>query len=491
MPARRPCMGMGMEADAILVLDVGSSSLKAALVSRGGEPLAERVVGYATRAPAPGRQEQDPEDWWRALREVAGALPAPSALVLTGTMQNLVPTGPDGRAAGPAILYSDGRIDAGRLAALRQRLPVDHEARIGNAADAAQPVFKILAGEGRGAATLHFGAKDVLIQRLTGARVIDPTVATTSGLMALARRDWDDELLAAAGVARDRVPRIVPADSLVGQVTAVAAAETGLPEGLPVVCGCGDAGASVWGAGSEALGAQSVTLGTSGWIAATVPMPGELPRPHYTLAAPVGDPVIAIAPILTAGAALDWVAARLGVPPAAMLDAARDADPERAPLFLPYLMGERSPFEDRAVRAALLGLDAAHEAGAIARAAVEGVAHAVRHCREALGPATGRLVATGGAAEDPLMRQTLADVLGTEVAVVAHPRLATALGAARIGWRALGVDAPPTALRETARPAEGSRARVGIRYRAYVEASGMARRLAALMAPANDREETP
>ena len=479
-----------METDALLVLDVGSSSLKGALVSRGGEPLAERVVAYPTHAPAPGRQEQDPEDWWQALREVAGALPEPSALVLTGTMQNLVPLGPDGRAMGPAILYSDGRIDAARLATLRPRLPEDHEARIGNAADAAQPVFKLLAGEGRGAATLHFGAKDVLIQRLTGARVIDPTVATTSGLMALATRDWDDELLAAAGVARDRLPRIASADEVIGHVTPGAAAETGLPEGTAVVCGCGDAGASMWGAGAETPGAQSATLGTSGWVAATVPTPADLPRPHYTLAAPVGDHVIAIAPILTAGAALDWVAARLGLSADAAMDAAREADPAGAPLFLPYLRGERSPFEDRAVRAALLGLDAAHEAGAIAYAAVEGVAHAVRHCREALGPSEDRLTVTGGAAEDSLVRQTLADVLGAEVAPVRHPRLATALGAARIGWRALGVEVPPAPLGDTARPAEGSRARVAMRYAAFVEASGMARRLAALMA-AETREETP
>ena len=479
-----------MERDAILVLDLGSSSLKGALVSRTGAVLGEASAAYPTHAPAPGRQEQDPEDWWRALGEVAraltgadSALPDAAAVVLTGTMQNLVPVDEGGRPMGPAILYSDGRIDASRLAALRRRLPADHEARIGNAADAAQPVFKRLAGEGAGAAVLHVGAKDALIHRLTGVRVIDPTTATTSGLMSLARGDWDDDILAASGMERARLPRIAPADAVVGRVTADAAARTGLPEDLPVICGCGDAGASVWGAGVEAQGAQSVYLGTSGWVAMSVPMPRDLPRPHYTLAAPVGDGAIAIAPILTAGAALDWIAARLGLSVGAALDAARGADPEQAPLFLPYLLGERSPFEDRSVRAALWGLDASHDAGAIAWAAVEGIAHAVRHCREALGPSAGAVTATGGAAEAPLVRQVLADVLGAEVRPVAHPRLATALGAARIGWRALGAVPPPAALGDSARPAKGSRARVEMRYRAHVEASGMARRLAAIITP--------
>lgn len=478
--------------DPLLVLDLGSSSLKGALVAPDGAVTAEAAAGYPTAAPAPGRQEQDPEDWWRALREVAAALGGrPAALVLTGTMQNLVPLDADGRAVAPAILYSDGRIGADRLAALRARLPNDYEARVGNAADGAQTVFRLMDAAERGepwlarAETLHIGAKDVLAQRLTGARAVDPTTATTSGLMALSRLDWDDELLAAADVERARLPRIAPADATLGPVTREAAAATGLAEGLPVICGCGDAGASIWGAGAEAPGARSVTLGTSGWIAATVPLPGG-PRPHYTLAAPLGERAIAIAPILTAGAAIDWVAARLGLTVEEALRAAASADRARAPLFLPYLSGERSPFEDRAVRAALMALDAGHGPGDIAYAAVEGMAHAIRHAGEALDGAGGPVTAAGGGAESALVREVLACVLGAEVRRAAHPRLATALGAARIGWRALGREMPAALAAGAERPREGSRARIEMRYRAHVEASGMARRLATLGAQGED-----
>ena len=474
---------------AILVLDLGSSSLKAALVGRDGVPTARRAAGYPTHAPGPGRQEQDPEDWWRALRgavrDLLARAPAPEAVALTGSMQNLIPVDAEGAAVGPAILYSDGRIGPDRLAALRARLPEDHEARIGNAADAAQTVFRIMDAAERGAMAgargVHIGAKDWAAQRLTGARVTDPTTATTTGLMNLARGDWDGAILEAAGVAPGLLPRILPGDAAAGGVSASAARDTGLPEGLPVIVGAGDAGASLWGVGAEGPGARSAYLGTSGWVAASVPRP-PAPRPHYTLAAPTGDLAVAVAPILTAGGALDWVAARLGLPVEALAEAAERADPDRAPLFLPYLLGERSPFEDRRVRGAFLGLDAGHGAGALALAALEGVAHAIRHAAEGL-EARGPVTVTGGAAEAAVMRRVLARVLDAPVRRAAHPRLATALGAARLGWRALGVDAPALVDAEVERPAPAARARAAARYRAHVEASSMARRLAALLGP--------
>ena len=459
---------------ALLVLDVGTSSLKSALVGPDGSVSAERQIAYGTRSPLPGRQEQDPEDWWRALEAVCEGL-APEAVVLTGTMQNCIPTGADGRPAGPAILYSDGRVR--ELGAFRARMPADHEARMGNVADAAQTVWKLMSGEAAGARGVHVGAKDPLVERLTGERVTDPTTAATSGLMALATRDWDDELLAAAGVERGRLPRIVPADTVVGRTR-----EGPLPAGIPVVCGCGDAAASLWGVGAEAPGVRSAYLGTSGWVAATVAVP-DAPRPHYTLAAPVGELAVAIAPVLTAGGALEWAAARLGLPISKAL--AVEEGRREPPLFLPYLIGERSPFEDRAVRGALLGLDAAHDGADLMRGAVEGIAHALRHASETM-EAEGPLVLTGGAGEAPLMRRALARAFGVEVRRSARPRLATALGAARIGWRALGVEVEAPLAPEVDAPDEGSRARAAIRYRAYREASGMARRLAATLGEGRD-----
>lgn len=475
---------------AVLVLDVGSSSLKAALVDRGGTPLAERAAGYATHAPLPGRQEQDPEDWWRALRtavgDLLGIVEAPEAVALTGTMQNLIAVDADGAPVAPAILYSDGRITASRLAALRARLPEDYEARIGNGTDAAQTVFKLMdaaeRGQMEGVHGVHVGAKDWVAERLTGARVTDPTTATTSGLMSLRRRDWDEAILEAAGLDRALLPRILPGDAAAGGVTAQAARETGLREGLPVICGAGDAGASLWGVGAEVPGARSAYLGTSGWVAASVPVP-EAPRPHYTLAAPTGELTVAVAPILTAGSALAWVAARLGLSVEALAAAAEGApDPARAPLFLPYLLGERSPFEDRRVRGAFLGLDAGHGTADLAYAAVEGVTHAIRHAAEDL-DASGPVAVTGGAAESAFVRRVLAEALDAPVRRAAQPRLATALGAARLGWRALGVDAPALVEPGEEAPREASRARAAMRYRAHVEASGWARRLAALLPP--------
>jgi xylulokinase len=204
----------------LLAVDCGSSALKAVLFGGEGSIRAAVSRPLVTNAGSNRSQEQDPEDWWTALKEAIAALPAGeevSALVFTGSMQNLIALRPDGRAAAPAVLYSDRRLEEEEIVALAVRLPQDYAARTGNRLDPAHTILKLMRLEaflpaGARAEDLRwaFGAKDALTLRLTGRLAIDPTTASTTGLMDIASSAWDRELVALAGVEPECLPEILP-----------------------------------------------------------------------------------------------------------------------------------------------------------------------------------------------------------------------------------------------------------------------------------------
>lgn len=435
--------------DHLLALDLGSSGLKAVLFDRAGGVAAQAEAGYPTRAASDGGQEQDPADWWQATIAASGLLPAAlrdrtAAVVLVGTMENLVALDAAGLPVRPALLYSDPR-GAAAFERLRPALEAaGAPALLGNTLDPLATAFKAAwldeaEPEAAARATLLLpGAKDALALRLTGAATTDPVTATTSGLMDLARRDWSPALCRICGIAVGRLPPIRAAGAILGSTTQEVSAALGLPAATPVVNGCGDAGASLVGAGDE--GGAHIYLGTSGWIARSRPLDASvLPRPFYTLAHPEDGLAIEVAPILTAGDAAAWFG-RIAGAGIALLDAqasARDAAPPDL-MFLPYLKGERSPFVDLALRGAFIGLDAAHDRADLHLAVLEGVALALAGVLEAMGGAAGPLRLTGGGARSRVWPQLIADACGETVECLDLPAATTAFGGFRIAAAALG-----------------------------------------------------
>lgn len=430
-----------MSGDGILVFDIGTSSLKAALVDAAGRIAATAESAYGD---SPGAHRQDSAAWWRAARSAVRTLGAirPQAIAFSGTMENLIPVTADGAGVGPAILYSD---PCGEAALERKRGTLEAIGAatiLGNAPEPLMTAFKILWLAERQPDVLNqsrwllLSPKDVLILRMTGRAVADPITASTSGLMDMARRQWSAPLAAVLGVDLEKLPEIMPANAVAGGLLPAVADALGLPADVPVVNGCGDAGASTLGAGCTQFGDVSVYLGTTGWVARVVADTGLAEASKcYRLAHPEPGRIIEIGPLLAAGGCATWARKTCGLELDAAEAAAQEAD--RNPpglLFLPYLSGERAPFLDLDVRGAYLGLDAGHGAGDLYYAALEGVAFALAANLAALRGAddTGAVRLSGGGARSPLWAQLIADATGSSVAPAREPEFLTALGAASL-----------------------------------------------------------
>jgi len=432
---------------AVLVFDVGTSGLKAAVFDANGEVLGRAEAAYPASA-VPHRQS--PEGWWRAAVEAMDHVGSHNigAIVLTGTMENLIPVSKTGQGLGDAILYSDP-CGEGYVSAYAERLAEAGAAGIaGNSPEPLMTAFKLAWLCENAPATFAEagwflpGSKDYLALRLTGKVVTDPTCAATTGLMDIATRDWSDALLEVFGIERRRLPEILPAATMIGGVSKSAAAALGVEPGIPVINGCGDAGATTIGGGADKAEDVSLYLGTTGWVARVVAADAhKAARPFYRLPHPLTEGLIEIAPILSGGAAAAWARDAFNVDVALAESLAAVVD--RAPgglVFLPYLNGERSPFLDLDVRASFLGVSAGDGAGALYYAVLEGVAFAIAENLDTMGRAgSGRVSLVGGGALSKVWPAIIADVLGTPIVAPGDPLSATSFGAFRIAQRALGL----------------------------------------------------
>ncbi|MFW5418834.1 sugar kinase [Nocardiopsis sp. CNT-189] len=456
-----------MGTDALLGVDLGTSGVKALVIGVDGELLGEAEAGYPVRSPQPGWAEGDPGEWWAAtVRAVRSALERAasgraaerrpdgvriSGIGLDGQMHGLVLTAADGAPVRPALLWADRRA-AGDLEPWTA-LPAGERERLAN------PVVPGMTGpllrwaarsepDAVRAARWALLPKDWLRMRLTGAAATDPSDASATLLWDVPADTWSRAALASAGLPERLLPPVLPSGSAAGALTGEAAAELGLPPGVPVAAGAGDtpAGLLASGAGEDEV---RLTVGSGAQLVAPTGDPAPFPGGHvYRTAEPGGW--YRMAAVQNAGIALDWVRRLLGADWEELYAAADQGGPGAGGvLFVPHLTGERTAGtgtgrgEDGAA-GRLSGLSLGTGRTELLRAAVEGVALSIRHAASALpggAPATIRL--TGGGARDPRFRHLLADVLGAELRPTSL-RSPSALGAALLAARAVGVPlAPP------------------------------------------------
>jgi xylulokinase len=431
----------------VLALDIGSTSVKAIVVGPDGEVVASGDAPHETIRAAGGQVEQDPAAWWagcaRAIAMCGSSARSVGAIAVTGQMQDLIAIASDGP-IGNAVLYSDTRAttEHGRLTAQLSRTWSE---AVGAEPDATNVAAKYLWLRDHGYAVgphLLFGSHSVVVQAMTGALVCDPTTAATTALFDLRTRSWWQPVLDAASIDRASLPRLCASDEVLAPLLTRAAAQLGLVEGTPVVHAAGDAVATTMGVVGDAFDAPYAYLGTTGWVAVLTEQRGD--APGVIVLPAVGNAWLAVAPILSAGATVDWVrTAVLGDISFADMD--RLAAPVSAAadglVMLPHLAGSRAPHPDPASAGVYVGLRPNTGRGQIAAAAYEGVAHALRQIAGVLGVSADRdLAVCGGGARSDVWCQAIADVMGRTV-IARDDTHATLLGAAQCAWRGLGVTA--------------------------------------------------
>ena len=453
----------------ILAHDLGTTGDKATLFSGEGTLLCSSFSAYPTSYPQTGWAEQDAGDYWqsfcdstKALIEKARMNPGDIAVVsFSGQMMAALPIDKDGTPLRSSIIWADLR-STKQAAEIGQRIGEDRvynltghrlspsysAAKIMWIRDNEPDVYK---------KTYKFiHAKDSVVQRLTGKVYTDYSDASGMNLLDINSLRWSEEMLNATGIERSKLPDPVESTEVVGKVGGTAAGQSGLKEGTPVAIGGGDGPCATAGAGVVRLGEAYIYVGSSTWMGLASDKPIIDPEKrtftfvHFKkgLYMPAGT-------MQAGGGSFKWFRDILG---RTETEAAEQAGvdvydllslkAEQAPcasaglLFLPYLMGERSPLWDPNARGCFIGLSMMHDKRHLVRAVLEGVAYNMRHIQDAFseqGVTCEAVRMIGGGAKSRVWCAIFADILERPIQRLNFIEEATSVGAAIAGGVGVGL----------------------------------------------------
>jgi xylulokinase len=442
-----------------LGIDIGTSAVKAVLIDGGQRIVAEGAAPIDISTPKPRWSEQDPESWWRAtlaalaaLRSAAGpAWQDVRAIGLSGQMHGAVLLGEDMRVLRPAILWNDGRA-AAECAELEAAIP-DLGQRAGVPAMPGFTAPKLLWLK-RHEPDVHARIAHVLLPkdyirlRLTGACATDLSDAAGTLWLDQAERRWSPALVEPSGATMAQMPRLLEGTEASGGLLPGPAAELGLPAGLIVAAGGGDAAAGAIGIGAIDEGDAFLSLGTSGQLFMTTESYRPCPERYlhaYCHALP--GRWFQMAALLNGASCLPWIARQLGRDDLGTLlaEVAAKAPRPTGLTFLPYLTGERTPHNDPAARGAFIGLGPETTPAGMVRAVLEGVAFACAEARDSLtaaGARFGSLGVIGGGARSTFWLSIMAAALDLPLRRYRGGDKGPAFGAARLARLARTGEAP-------------------------------------------------
>ncbi|MDE2397693.1 MAG: xylulokinase [Burkholderiales bacterium] len=444
-------------------IDIGTSSVKSALVGEGEQVLASASRPLSVSRPASGFSEQNPQDWWQAVCETLDELKAghPAELAkavaigLSGQMHGATLLDARGEVLRPCILWNDTR-SAAQCERLTRAWP-ELGAVTGNLAMPGFTAPKLMwVAEHEPdvfARVAHVLLPKAYVNwRLCGDKVEEMSDASGTLWLDVARRDWSDAALAATGMRRDQMPRLVEGNAVAGELLPQWVERWGFERPPLIAGGAGDNAAGAVGLGALHAGDAFVSLGTSGVLWATTAAFAPAPaRAVHAFCHAVPATWHQMGVLLSAAASLSWWAAMAGSGEAALLAEIGEKPAPSRCWFAPYLSGERTPHNDAAVRGGFIGLDSAAPRAEMTLAVLEGVAYAMRDAQQALAGAGTQLREAdliGGGARSPLWSQIMADVLNLPLHQVAESEIGCAFGASRLARMAAG--AP---LHSLARPA--------------------------------------
>jgi xylulokinase len=441
-----------------LGIDLGTSAVKACILDAQGGVAATASAPLEVAHPFEGASEQECGWWWTAVVQAVGGIdPALRARVraigLSGQMHGAVLLDRDRQPVRPVILWNDARATQ----ACAQMLEAEPEAgEIAGALPMAGFTAPKLLWLARHEPETHARIAAVLLPkdyiglRLHGRLVTDPSDAAGTSWYDESARCWSERLCAASATDIAWLPELRHGTEVAGTLLPGPAGELGLPAGIPVAAGGGDAAAGAVGIGAVAGGDGFISLGTSGqlFVTTTAYRPNLASRIH-AYAHTVPGHWFQMAAMLNGARPIAWLAGLLRRPIAELLAEAEAEAAPPGPLFLPYLTGERTPHGDTDIRAGFYGLGETTTQGSLMRSVVEAVAFSFADASDAFVAAGGMpeaLLAIGGGTRSDFLIQTIADVTGCRIGRTEGADIGPALGAARMAMVAAGDAAPAEAM---------------------------------------------
>ncbi|HGN1895173.1 xylulokinase [Proteus mirabilis] len=434
-----------------LGLDLGTSSVKAIIMNEQGDVVASHSIPLTLSRPHPQWSEQDPQAWWQATDEAIKQLSCTQpmeqiqAIGLSGQMHGAVLLDAQQNILRPAILWNDGR-------SVKQCLRLAKQ----------YPQFKEITGNlvmpGFTAPKLQWVAeneaeifcqiahvllpKDFLRWKMSGNFASDMSDAAGTLWLDMQKRDWSDELLAATGLSRCQMPTLFEGNQITGYLLPEIAKKWQMKQ-VPIIAGGGDNAAGAIGVGVYQPGQGMLSLGTSGvyFVVSEKFLQNSDNAVHsFCHALPQTWHLMSV--ILSAASCLDWVCQLTGISDVGAMfkEIEQHAHSDSSLLFLPYLSGERTPYNNADAKGVFWGLTHQHQRADLCRAVLEGVSFALRQGIEVAdkaGQHADNITLIGGGARSEYWRQLLADITGKTLDYRQGGDVGPALGAARLAQLAI------------------------------------------------------
>ena len=452
----------------LIGVDLGTSGTKTVLFAEDGTVAASCTIEDPLYQPQNGWAEQDPLDWWNAVCGTTKAVIAKAGISaseikgvgLSGQMHGLVMLDKSGNVLRKSIIWCDQRT-AKECEEITQKVGAGNLIKItANPALTGFTASKIMWVKNNEPALYEKCAhillpKDFIRYKLTGEFATEVSDASGMQLLDVPNRKWSDQVLDALEIDKSLLGKVYESPEITGKVTKAASDLTGLAEGTAVVGGAGDNAAAAVGTGTVFDGKAFTTIGTSGVVFAHTSKLSIDPKGRvHTFCCAVPGAWHVMGVTQGAGLSLKWfrdnfcheemiAAAGMKKDPYFLMDKQAEQIPIGSDrlLYLPYLMGERTPHLDPNCRGVFFGLSAMHTRQHLLRAVMEGVTFSQRDSVEVLremGVSIKEMLACGGGGSSALWRQMLADVYGCPVKTVVSKE-GPALGVAILAGAGTGV----------------------------------------------------
>ncbi|MBQ4353770.1 MAG: xylulokinase [Clostridia bacterium] len=423
-------------------IDIGTSGTKTVLFDQTGKKIASSTIEYPMSQPKNGWAEQNPLDWWNAVlgttADVVKKSGVPAADIvgigLSGQMHSVVLLDKDNNVLRPSILWCDQRTaeECADIEALvgRKRL-IEITANPALTGFTASKIMWVKKHEPEiWEKTAHILlCKDYIRFMMTGEYATEVSDASGMQLLDVPNRCWSDEVLEKLGIDKNLLGKVYESPEITGYITDEIAAKTGLAARTPVVGGAGDNAAAAVGEGVVSDGRAFTTIGTSGVVFAhTDKIQIDPDGKVHTFCCAVPGAWHVMGVTLAAGQSLRWLrdticteeirqAEAEGVDPYMIMDKEAAQSPIGANrlLYMPYIMGERTPHLDPDCRGGFVGLSGMHTRADLTRAVLEGVCYSLKDCLgvlDAMGVNPEDMRICGGGGKSPFWRKMLADVYG-------------------------------------------------------------------------------